>query len=95
MIDSLLRNTPRSTPQLKHDGLIVANRRLRSELGSDGGLFRLPLVQHAWSIPRSLFLPSALRVWTTPRLLVLGGTVHYLVKLLLTGDSTQVTEGAL
>src|SRR5436190_1010429 len=34
-------------------------RQFHSEPGSDGGLFRLPLAQHAWSVPRSLFLPSS------------------------------------
>src|SRR5579859_5585861 len=66
----------------------VETRALHSKPGCDGGLFRLPLVQHAWSIPRSLFLPSALRVWTTPRVLFLGGIVHYLL-IVETGHFTQ------
>jgi len=47
--------------------MVGDNRRLRSEPGSDGGLFRLPLVQHAWSIPRSLFLPLVLWCLEHPR----------------------------
>src|SRR2546427_660322 len=42
--------------------------------GSYGGLFRPPLVQHAWSVPRSLFLPSVFGCLEHPRRHFRGGT---------------------
>src|SRR5439155_11414187 len=50
-----------------HIALVGETRRLRSKPGSDGGLFRLPLAQHACSIPRSLFLPSVFGCLEHPR----------------------------
>lgn len=44
------------------------SNQLRPKTGSDGGLFRSPVVQHAWSIPGSLFLPSDLWCLERPRL---------------------------